>query len=980
MKINFFNVNQFCETLPEVTTNKIYAKRGFHPNGLFSEKMFGPVRTCTCGCGIYWGRSKIGERCSTCGVEIGYSSLRRKKFAKIELPFAVMNPIMFYLILKAGKVTVGNIVHDIIFDDSVLGYYFDPESKKYIKVKKPTIEAAATEIPEGRVLYSGSTGIFELVKFESDRNKDTNLAWKFVLENVDKFFMSSIIVCPPEFRPVSKTKDVQMRDKMNEFYMTILNFSLMLKNDVTTYENSEIQMINFRNLQRYVFNFYEYIFSKFSKKTGLIRGSILGKRIDFSARAVISPDPELNLDECSLPYVISLELFKLHIVNRLLEMKNFNNHSFVRYDPTIEYVNDCIKIKNPELLSIVEEVTKDKLVMLNRQPTLHRMGFMSFKIKINMDSVIKIHPLVCEPYNADFDGDQMAAYISLYPETEIENKEKIYILANLISPSTGKMILGVNQDILLGIYLLTKPDDTKKVTHKGIETYEGRVKFNSILPEGFPFYNRTINKKELHVLLNVIVKLYSPEIVKNMLDSIKRLGFIETTLRGVTFSLKNLGNENVYSEVSRVVDNPELDLYDKYEALHNLPIKKQLQETFPYADFIESGSRGSWDQANQLIFCRGYMSNSKGQIVETPIKNNLVHGLTKSEFFISCYGSRKALLDVALNTAVSGYLTRKLVYCNVNLELNEQLDDCGTTDYFTIRIPELINDEKLNKLIAHIPNEKERKLQIDIIKSKNDEMDPVKLVRSLIGRWRIVDKEDGSTELSLINESNCSELYGKTIKLRSPIFCKSTKVCKKCYGETYKYCHSKYVGILAAQALGEVATQLTLRTFHIGGIAKVGKRISNVSSTEIQVNPTNTESLTPVVDPEVITPAADPGHQDIISDLTIVNKYLHGAMKSSYSDLVLKLFSIYSRHKVLLLVHFELVVSQLMRIGNIRWRLHPNRQAEDYQLVSVENVPARESFLLALAFSKPYNYIVSGILGSSQTTDGILERMLINKI
>jgi len=943
MKINFFNVDKFCESLPEVTTNKIYAKRGFHPNGLFSEKIFGPVRTCTCGCGIYWGRSKIGEKCLTCGVEIGYSSLRRKKFAKIELPFPVLNPIMFYLIVKAGKTTIGNIINDMIFDDTIMGYYFDNDTSKYIKIKKPSIENEAIVVPEGCTLYSGSNGIFELIKFETERNKDNSTAWKFIYENLSKFFMSNIIVCPPEFRPVSKTKDVQMRDKMNEFYMTILNFSLMLKSDVTTYENTDIQMINFRNLQRYVYNFYDYIFSKFSKKTGLIRGSILGKRIDFSARAVIAPDPELNLDECSLPYVMVLELFKLFIVNRLLEIKNFKDQKFIRYDPAIDYVNECIKMNNPELLEIAEEIVKNKTAMLNRQPTLHRMGLLSFKIKINMDSVIKIHPFACEPYNADFDGDQMAVYISLYDETEKESQEKIFITANLISPSTGKLIISVNQDILLGLYLLTKPDETKKVKFKDIDTYEGRVKFNSILPPKFPYINRTINKKELHVLLNVLAKFCDASTLKILLDNIKKLGFQETTLRGTTFSLKDLKGENVYEAVSAIVDDPAKDIYQKYHELQNHPLRKQIQENFPYADFINSGSRGSWEQANQLIFCRGYMSNSQGKIVKDPIKNNLVHGLTKDEFFTSCYGSRKALLDVALNTAVSGYLTRKLVYCSVNLELDENLEDCGTTDYYTVQI---LSEDQINEKVSKITDPKEKAFQLHLI----NQVDPIKLARSLIGRWMVVNEEIKQPELKEITEDNYITLIGKTVKLRSPIFCKSLRVCKKCYGTSHAYCHSKYVGVLAAQALGELTTQLTLRTFHIGGIAQMS---------------TNQD---------------DTDQQDIINDLSRVNKYLHGSIKTTYSDLIMKLFSIYARHRVILLINFELIVSQLMRVGSIRWRLLPDRDNQPAQIVSVENVPSRESFLLALAFSKPYNYIISGILGSSQPTDGILEKMLLNKV
>jgi DNA-directed RNA polymerase beta' subunit len=946
MKIDFFNVDQFCENLQSVTTNKIYAKKGFHSDGLFSERIFGPVRTGTCSCGVYWGRSKIGQVCSVCGVTIGYASDRRKKFGKIDLPFKVMNPIMVYLIAKIGKVTISNILNDIIFDDTVIGYYFDEKSKKYVKVTKPTIENEVVQLPEGVILYSGIQGLYDVIHFEAERGKETNSGWKFIYENLDKFFINSIIVCPPEFRPVSKTKDVQMRDKMNEFYMTILNFSLMLKDDVSTYENSEIQMINFRNLQRYVFNFYEYIFSKFSKKTGLIRGSILGKRIDFSARAVIAPDPQLSLDECSIPYVMALELFKLDVVNRLLEKKNYNEHVFVRYDPTIDYVNECIKLNDVSLLSIVQELTANKSVILNRQPTLHRMGLLSFKVKINTDYVIKIHPCICEPYNADFDGDQMATYISLYEETEQESREKFFILANLISPSTGKLILGINQDILLGLYLMTKPYEDKKVVYKNIHTYEGRVRFNSIFPENFPFINKTIDKKQLHVLLNVLAKIYEPEVMKTIIDKIKELGFKETTLRGTTFSLKDLKTGNSFNIVSGIVDDPNKDLKDKYFELQNHPHKKELQETFPYKDFIESGSRGSWDQANQLIFCRGYISNSRGEIVTTPIKHNLVDGLSREEFYISCYGSRKALLDVALNTAVSGYLTRKLVYCAVNLELEESLDDCGTQDHYELRVPEILTEEKINELISHISDEGERQLQREILKHKNDDFDPIKLAKSIIGRWYLNEE---THQLETITEDNYLNMCGKTLKLRSPLFCKSPKLCKKCYGESHKYCHSKYIGVIAAQSLGEVATQLTLRTFHIGGIAQMTR--SNEGTAQ----------------------------QDIISDLTVVNKLLHGGALTA-SELLTRLFSIYSRHRVLLHVHFECIVSQLMRIGMQRWRLLPNRNEISPIIISVENVPSKESFLLALAFSKPYNYIVSGIVGSSATTDGILERMLTNKI
>jgi hypothetical protein len=278
--------------------------------------------------------------------------------------------------------------------------------------------------------------------------------------------------------------------------------------------------------------------------------------------------------------------------------------------------------------------------------------------------------------------------------------------------------------------------------------------------------------------------------------------------------------------------------------------------------------------------------------------------------------------------------------------MNLELDDCGTHDYLSIKIPRNLTEQQMIDEVAHIDDEKERQIQLDMIKRETSEFDPIKLSRSLIGRWRL----DSDNELVLITDDNYLNICGTTVKVRSPIFCKSHGLCKKCYGDTHTICHSKYVGVISAQALGEVATQLTLRTFHTGGIAVMSK------------------------DQE------DGDQQDIINDLSLVNKLLHGSMKLDYPELLMRLFSIYSNHKTLLLVHFECVITQMMRVGDKRWRLLENRHDVDYEIISIENVPSKESFLLALAFSKPYNYIVQGILGSSQTTDGILERMMTNNI
>lgn len=969
MKIDWINVDEFCKDLPEVTTSKIFTKKGFHPDGLFSEKIFGPVKSYTCSCGHYYGRNKHDFVCPTCGVKVENSNVRRRNMAKITLGVHVVNPIMLFTI-KRVKLEIYNIIMSMINDNDIICYYYDNKKEKYVKVPKPQIETEQVVIPDGCKVYSGPDQTYDLVLDEATRHMNDNRYWKFIYDRMNNYWMNTVGVVPPEFRPVSKNNNQQMRDEMNKYYLQILEHSCVHNDDqLAINENTDnpyrrdLYQAKFRILQAYVLELYQFIFNKFSKKTGLIRGSILGKRIDFSGRCVIDPEPSLELDQCGIPYLMALEFFKLQVANRLLEIRNFNGQRFTRYDPTLDFIDKCIESHDFCLFDIVSKIANNRLVMLNRQPTLHRMGLMSFRCVVHKDYVIKTHPFICEPYNADYDGDQMAAYISLYPETEESNREHMYIMKNIISPSTGDVCLSVNQDVVLGLYLLTKkggtpdcvyngPKTTVNATQGDIQTTEGRVLFNSILPDNFPFFNDELTKSKIHILLNVICKNYDMDTVKKVLDKIKVLGFQKTTQIGSTFSMKELSvDPRINQFISSVVDDPKKSTAEKFFELSESPLKKEVEAKFPYANFIKSGSRGTWDQADQLIWCRGYVSNSKGQVVETPIKHNLVSGMTKNEFFTSCYGARKALLDVALNTAVSGYLTRKLVYALVNVELDEDCDDCGTDQYLEMTIPEEMTDEKINQIASTIEDPKERQLKIDELKVKRENsVNPVKLARSLRYRWYL---DEQTNTLKQITENNFKSLLGKTIKLRSPIFCKNPKICKKCYGDLHKNLHSKYIGIIAAQALGEVATQLTLRTFHVSGVAQMNKG------------------------------QQDDTQQDIINDLSNVKKILHGGDEWNtlgFRSMIDNLFHIYSNHKTLMMVHFEIAVSQLMRHGTQRWRLTPERNNYTPQIVSIEKVPSLESFLLALAFSKPYVYIIGGIMGNAQPTDGILEKMLINKV
>jgi hypothetical protein len=509
----------------------------------------------------------------------------------------------------------------------------------------------------------------------------------------------------------------------------------------------------------------------------------------------------------------------------------------------------------------------------------------------------------------------MAVYRALYDKTKEECETKLSIKSNLICPTTGGMVLGVNQDVILGLYLLTEPDEKNKITQDGIDTYKGRVIFNQCLPD-YPFINETINKKMLNIILDDICRTRTSDVTAETIDKIKELGFAYTTKAGCTMSLKNMRMPQSRDIVSSIIDDEKLDYKEKFEKLQSEQTLRPVKDSFPYKLFIESGSRGSWLQANQIILCRGYVQNFNGELIKTPIRSSLIDGMTKQEFFNSCYGSRKGLLDTALNTGDSGYLTRKLVYSSVNLELDEELDDCGCQQTYNILVPS-IKDGGL------------------------------KFAKSLVGRYTVEFNKKGESVFEEITYQNYDQYVDRAVNLRSPLFCKSPKVCKTCYGKSNESLHSKYIGIIAAQAMGEVSTQLVLRTFHTSGAAKKGK------------------------DGEK--------EEDIVNDLTTVKKIFHASSGYDYNQSIMNLYNVYSRYKNILFVHYECIIAQMMRCGKMRWRLSEDRDITKCEMVSIEAVPARETWLLALAFSRPKAYLIDGITEDGGSASGVLERIMMNE-
>lgn len=923
------DISEFCKNLPEITSSKIIGAKGkFIEDGLFSEVIFGPIKNYTCQCGIFHGQSKIGTVCDICKVEITNSGERRKRFAKIKLPVKVVNPIFHDLVLSAGGPR--NKLNDLMVNEGIL----------YKKDNKYNVVLNQNDIPQDAEVFECHEAIFELVKGLSEQNIN-NEKWKYINDNLDKLMINNIIVLPADLRPASKMTDSKndyshVIDKINRRYRKLLIKNEKMANTHVDIRNfsRKIYFDYFRQIQKVINELYDFVLESLSTKDGLIRGHILGKRIDFSGRAVIVPDPTLNLDECKLPYFMFLELFKIYIAKSLIE---FGHYKFL--NAAIQYVNSCISSKSYNLFDFCQVMLeKDQYVcILNRQPSLHRLGMLGFKIKLenpihyikdingnlieNDDpkikepykwvythsNVIKIHPLVCPCFNADFDGDQMAVYIPISKKSSDEIVDKFLSTKNLSNPANSELTTLPSQDIVLGIYTLTSdkfPKLEDEIVFKGKSISKSKVIFNKCLPDDYPIIDYVVTKKELVNILNDIKYHYDENITSKVLDNVKHVGFEYATLFGATISLdqcelkdKSLKNE-IYSG----------EIYQQLSKISSKETEEYLRQNFGYSYIVDSGSRGTWDQVRQIILSRGFISNFQGDIISTPVKLSLLDGLTPREFFNSTYGCRKGLLDIAINTGVSGYLSRKLIFTCANLQKDLELDDCGTTDCLTVHVDS----------------------------NKKSEM--------LIYRYYLND----NNELVEITKENNRELIGKTIQIRSPIFCKSYNICHKCYGNLWKFLNTRFIGIIAAQSLGERSTQLTLRTFHTSGVATI-KGGNN-----------------------------DMKQEDIISDLSNVDKLFHHFEGKECSEIVKELFDIYSNNGRIHQIHFESVVSQLMWSGSEKWRLLNNRDEIKPEFYSIQKVPSYESWILGLGFSDPKRHILKGLLNKGNYY-GILDKILLGE-
>jgi len=577
-------------------------------------------------------------------------------------------------------------------------------------------------------------------------------------------------------------------------------------------------------------------------KQGRFRQNLLGKRVDYSGRSVIVVGPNLKLNECGVPKKMALELFKPFVIKKLLEKEMAFN---------VRGASRLIEEETDEIWAALEEVVKDKLVLLNRAPTLHRLGVQAFRPILIEGEAIRLHPLVCTAFNADFDGDQMAIHVPLSEEAQQEARERMMSSVNLLKPSTGDPIMVPTKDIVLGCYYLTKilpglegenkyfsskedaliAYNSKKVNLKAqikvrmeneefIETSVGRIIFNDELPENFEYQNDMMDSKTLKKMINKVIDIYGNNAVET-LDNIKLLGFKYATKSGITWGMDDLKvpvekpaliaeAQKKIKEIEKYYEkgllsreekaNQVIEVWKKVKTEIEKLVPKAISSSSPVFSIVDSGSRGSWSQPVQMAGMKGLVANPAGQIIELAIKNSFKEGFDVLEYFMSTHGARKGTADTALRTSTSGYLTRRLVDVGHDVIINEE--DCGDKEGLIVYKKDAneVNQDFVHKIFSRISMEK--------VEDENGEV--------ILKSGQAIDLKTAQKIKEMKNI--------ESLKVRSPLSCKCMRgICQKCYGLDLGWKGmikmGEAVGVIAAQAIGEPGTQLTMRTFHTGGVA-----------------------------------------------------------------------------------------------------------------------------------------------------------------
>jgi DNA-directed RNA polymerase subunit beta' len=900
----------------EVKNPETINYRTFKPEkgGLFCERIFGPVKDWECSCGKYKRIKHRGVVCDRCGVEVTLSRVRRERMGHIELAVPVTH-IWFFKCMPSRlglilDMTARNLERVIYYEDYLV---IDPAStplkQHQLLSELEYREARETYGAEAFVAKMGAEAVREaLAKVElAQEVEKLNQAMtetkskqirKKLAKRIKLFqgFLSSksrpewmvltvLPVIPPDLRPLVPLEGGRFATSdLNDLYRRVINRNNRLKNLLQLRTPEVIIRNEKRMLQEAVDALFDNgrhgrpvtgagnralksLSDMLKGKSGRFRQNLLGKRVDYSGRSVIVIGPELKLHQCGLPKKMALVLFEPFIIRRLKELG---------YVHTVRSAKKMIERQSPEVWDILEEVTKGHPVLLNRAPTLHRLSIQAFEPVLIEGEAIRIHPLVCTAYNADFDGDQMAVHVPLSVEAQLEARLLMMAPNNIFSPSSGKPIMTPTQDITLGCYYLTANprqigyhrNDTKTMlfgskqevlfahaegivrTHdkvkmanpdlgrktvfgnaeaRTIETTVGRVLFSEIWPLELGFPNKVIGKSQIGELIWNCYKICGHEKTVVTLDKLKELGFQEATKAGVSIGIDDMIIPKEKTHEIELAQKQIADVEKQYRKgvitpgerynkvvdiwthctdqiakvmLETLEKNQGKKEYNPVWLMVDSGARGNRQQVRQLAGVRGLMAKPSGDIIEKPILSNFREGLTVLEYFISTHGARKGLADTALKTADSGYMTRKLVDVSQDVIIREQ--DCGTTNGIVVQA----------------------------IYEGEDEV--VKLSERIVGRFGcddIVDPTDpkkkiikANQEIDEVKSREIEKSGVEKVRIRSVLTCESKHgVCIACYGRNLAtglpVKLGEAVGIIAAQSIGEPGTQLTMRTFHIGGTA-----------------------------------------------------------------------------------------------------------------------------------------------------------------
>ena len=861
-------------------------------DGLFCERIFGTTKEWECYCGKFKSIRYKGVICDRCGVEVTHFKVRRERMGHIELA-APVSHIWYY---RSVPSRIGLLLDlQVIALRSVLYY------EKYI-----VIEPGDTDLKKNQLLteeeyheamerYGGSftagMGADAIKTLLENLNLDelaTELRTKMIekgaksdkrllkrIEIVENFRASTnkpawmildvIPVIPPELRPMVQLDGGRFATSdLNDLYRRVINRNNRLKRLMSLNAPDIIIRNEKRMLQEAVDALFDNskrkrvikgasnrplksISDMLKGKQGRFRQNLLGKRVDYSGRSVIVVGPELKLWQCGLPTKMALELFKPFIMKRLVDKDVVYN---------IKKAKLLVEQESPEVFAILDEVVSEHPVMLNRAPTLHRLGIQAFEPVLVEGKAIKLHPLVCRAFNADFDGDQMAVHVPLTQAAQMECWNLMLSSRNLLDPANGKSIVYPSQDMVLGLYYLTKIKPEGKgtghrftdvnevmmaaeagsigwqslitVTYRGalVETTAGRLAFNEAMPDKVPFTNVTLDDKQIRKLIEEVHLAQGPWLTVQMLDALKATGYKYATFFGATLSMDDILVPPEKTDMIESANKEVASIHKKYqqghitqderynrvvevwsktnEELTNIMMKTLENDKAGFNTIYmmaTSGARGSRNQIRQLAGMRGLMAKPNGDIIELPIRSNFKEGLTVIEFFISTNGARKGLADTALKTADAGYLTRRLVDIAQDVVVNEE--DCGTIngiEYTAIKdgdeIVEMLSDRirgryTLERVVHPITGD----IIIDVNEYITDD--------------KAVEIEAAGVE---------------SVKLRTVLTCESKHgVCVKCYGRNLAQNKiieiGEAVGIIAAQSIGQPGTQLTMRTFHVGGTA-----------------------------------------------------------------------------------------------------------------------------------------------------------------